>query len=298
MAALDGSAPCSGAWIKAENPAIFFTTPDPSSVEVYSTDELTFEPAWTPNQDAAGSIMITTKVAPRCTGLVVAGKTFFGLETVTGEGVLVTEFYQYDRRIRWIANSLANPATATADEYAGGRHGVCPNVPRSFVNQDSCVRLPPGTCMRPGYPPHKLRLDIGTLRQWYLDSTKYVYAVTGLRLEVGAEEWIPPCTAHHVSRWVRVATTGGCTQSGPASKNHRISWGHDHAPGSTITINAGDSVTWVWDLDSDEHNLVSGTPQTGDQAETRTNVFGSDFRTKVGHGQWQLLAAVASAVAA
>jgi hypothetical protein len=40
---------------------------------------------------------------------------------------------------------------------------------------------------------------------------RYVYVVKGLWLEPGSAEWVPPCTAHHVSRWVRVAASGGCS---------------------------------------------------------------------------------------
>jgi hypothetical protein len=51
-----------------------------------------------------------------------------------------------------------------------------------------------------------------TLREWCgMGGGRYVYVVKGLWLEPGSAEWVPPCTAHHVSRWVRVASSGGCS---------------------------------------------------------------------------------------
>ena len=156
--------------------------------------------------------------------VVQAGKTFFGLRKTNRDGVHVIDFYQYDRRLLWIGNTLENPASVAAAKHSAGRHGICPTVPRSFVNQASCTRLPSGQCTSPIFRSRMMTLSKEALRKWFTDSTKYVYAVTGLRLETGAVEWVPPCTAHHVSRWVRVATTGGCATSGLRSKNYKISW--------------------------------------------------------------------------
>jgi hypothetical protein len=102
---------------------------------------------WSPNPEIAGSIMVTTKVAARCKGPQTGGKAYFGLTTVDGDGVAATVFYAFDRRLKWIENSLLSPASVTAGDYAGGRHGICPKVPRTFVNQASCVRLPVSACL-------------------------------------------------------------------------------------------------------------------------------------------------------
>ena len=106
-------------WTKMENPLIHFANPDVDSVELFSQAELAFEPVWTPNADLAGMSMVTTKIASKCKGLQMAGKTFFGL-LKNGDAV----YYQYDRRLKWIDNSPEKPANITADEYTGGRHGV------------------------------------------------------------------------------------------------------------------------------------------------------------------------------
>jgi hypothetical protein len=199
--------------IKGDNPVIYFTNPDPGSVEVFTTSELVFEPVWSIDPDQMETSVVTTKVASRCKAPKVAGKVFFGLTKTNSDGGEATAFYQYDRRLKWIDNSLETPASVTAEEYTGGRHGVCPSVPRTFVNQNSCVRLPPGTCTNPVFLSRMVTLDETTLKQWFELSHKYVYAIKGLRMEVGEPEWIPPCTALRVSRWVRVAAVGegGCS---------------------------------------------------------------------------------------
>ena len=289
---LDGNAACDISdkenWISAENPALHFTNPDLAGVEVFDETELAFEPVQSPKPGIAGTIVVTTMVAARCNGSQVAGKTFFGLEKTDGNGVQEIDFYQYDRRLRWVDNTLENPAYVIAGADSGGRHGICPAVPRSFLNEDTCVRRPRGACAAPVFSPRMMTLDQDTLRKWYSDSDKYVYAVTGLRLEAGTAEWVPPCTAHHVSRWVQTSSSGNCTSTGPAlPRNHRISWGFGHATaggGSSITINVGDSVTWVWDLDYDQHNVVSGTRGTEETPETLTYVFDSGYRTRARHG--------------
>ena len=217
VSAVGGDYSCNDAlhakwWMKMENPLIHFANPDPDSVELFSKAELAFEPVWTPNANFSGMSMVTTKVASKCKGVQVAGKTFFGLKPPSSNGETV--YYQYDRRLKWIDNSPEAPADITADEYTGGRHGVCPKVPRTFVNEGSCVRQPAGTCTAPVFLSKKLMLDKPTLQRWFTDSTKYVYAVTGLRIEAGEVEAVPPCTFGASSRWVRVSTSGGCSGAG------------------------------------------------------------------------------------
>ena len=51
------------------------------------------------------------------------------------------------------------------------------------------------------------------MQRWFTDSTKYVYAVRGLRLEPGEIEAVPPCTFGATSRWIRTSSSGGCSGS-------------------------------------------------------------------------------------
>jgi hypothetical protein len=185
VTAVGGAASCDAVhhyannlWIDAENPPIAFASPDPASVEVFSASELAFEPLWSPDPAIAGSIMITTKVTSRCQGVQAGGKTFFGLERTGADGnVNGTDYYSFDRRLSWIRNTLADPASVTADEYSGGKHGVCPSVPRTFVNEASCVRLPAGYCTNPAFLSRMFKLEESALKRWFADSAKYV--VTG-----------------------------------------------------------------------------------------------------------------------
>jgi hypothetical protein len=66
-------------------------------------------------------VVIATKIPSWCESRQQSGKTFLGLRRSDG-----TDFYQYDRRLKWVDNTLGSPASVSADEYAGGRHGVCP----------------------------------------------------------------------------------------------------------------------------------------------------------------------------
>jgi hypothetical protein len=193
-------------WVIGENRAIEFSDPDPDNTEVFvSGTELTLEAVWLPSDTRSGESMAVAAISASCKGLQTAGKTFFGL-AAGGE----TTFYMFDRRLKWIENTLESPSNVNHDEYAGARFGTCPTVSRSFVNEDSCIRLPAGACTAPVFLSRMVTLDHATIRSWYTVSTKFVYQVTGLRIESGSAEWIPPCTLGKTTRWIRVATSGGC----------------------------------------------------------------------------------------
>ena len=81
-------------------------------------------------------------------------------------------------------------------------------MPRTFVNQGSCVRRAPGACAPPLYDSAALKLDTATLRHWHTASGKHVYAVRGLRAQDA--KTAPACTPAAKSRWVKVADEGGC----------------------------------------------------------------------------------------
>jgi hypothetical protein len=67
------------------------------------------------------------------------GKSFIGVATADG----VTTFYMYDRRMKWIENTLESPADVTFEEYGNNRnHGgssTCPAVgaPHPLVHRVS-----------------------------------------------------------------------------------------------------------------------------------------------------------------
>jgi hypothetical protein len=256
VSVLGGDATCNA----MENPAISFANPDPDSVELFSENELAFEAVWTPITEYQGLSMITTKVSSKCKAPQVAGKTFFGLVKNSGD----IDFYQYDRRLKWIDNSLENPADTKADEYAGGRHGVCPQVPRTFVNEGSCVRQPPGTCTSPVFLSRKMMLDEATLKRWFSDSAKYVYSVKGLRIEAGEIEHVPPCTFGASSRWIRTATSGGCSAD---------SWSGSILTDGTAAVVKAAIIAYGQPLD--ENEPYSNGPDAANNGYTCDDWFGA-----------------------
>ena len=71
-----------------------------------------------------------------------------------------------------VENSLASPANVPVGEEA------CPAVPRTFVNKDSCVRRPQGTCAQPTFTAVTFKLDKTMLRFFYTASERHVHALT------------------------------------------------------------------------------------------------------------------------
>ena len=73
---------------------------------------------------------------------------------------------RYDRRLRLIENSLESPAAVNVGKHSMGRNVACPSVPRTFVNEASCVRRPAGVCAAPVFKAVDVHLNHTTLRAW------------------------------------------------------------------------------------------------------------------------------------
>lgn len=86
-----------------------------------------------------------------------------------------------------------------------GRHGLCPSVPKTFLNAHTCVPSQAG-CAKPLYSSAKFELNQTSARSFYELDGLYVYVVSGLRLD----DEDPPCR-DTVTRWKRVDDDPQCT---------------------------------------------------------------------------------------
>ena len=195
------------------NPAVEFASKIAATTQVFSASHVTMTPinAMQTGDDesdprASGSFALSTlKNAAGCNDAIsVAGKSFIGVDQGNGNVV----YYGSDRRMRLIKNTLTSPAEAPTETDGGG---ACPSVARNFLNAASCVRRLTGACVAPIYVSTILKLSPYNLRQWYTLSDKHVHVVTGLRLkESPTEKNIKPCDSKKVTRWIRIAESGGC----------------------------------------------------------------------------------------
>jgi len=112
------------------------------------------------------------------------------------------QLYRFQPRLKLLDNSLEDPAGATGTD-------MCPAVPKTFVNAPTCVRR--ASCGAPAASSTEITLNQGSLRRWFTGSNRFVYYVTGLRLESPYD--VSPCAG--ISRWVR--SNGACAPESPVS---------------------------------------------------------------------------------
>ena len=118
--------------------------------------------------------------------------------------------YRFDGRLSTVTNTLAEPATAQVDLAL---RSACPTAAKTFLNREYCV--PASTCAQTRFSSADMLLDVDTLRAYYEQSRRYVYAVVGLRLEDDYE--VSPCAGDGVSRWLRAA--GACADPTPLASS-------------------------------------------------------------------------------
>ena len=95
------------------------------------------------------------------------------------------------------------------------RNEACPVVPRTFLNEASCVRME--ACSPTAYGSVDITLDHNTLRTFYETSSHLFYAVTGLQWQAGCTTTCSPCyhTVHpRTQRWIM---TPGCAGLSPTA---------------------------------------------------------------------------------
>ena len=207
ICALSDSASGGNPWIYASNPAIAFSSPDPDITQVFPASQLGLSSVWHVGDIQAGERVVAAKQPQGCNARSKAGKSFLGVDHGDGGPVV---YYMHDRRMSWRENTVDAPANVHSDETVSGRPGICPVVPRTIINEKSCVRRPVGQCVMPSFEKTDMVLDHDTLRKFYTSSSKMVLRVQGLRLSPGSEGYWGPCAIGRNSRWLRTAETGGC----------------------------------------------------------------------------------------
>ena len=124
------------------------------------------------------------------------------VEVLNGEAYISYDgtWYKFEPRFKLLENTLEAPIR---EPFSTGYEN-CPNVPKTFVNEQWCRRHDTA-CSAPTFSNAQFALDAATLQKWYSLSSKHVHYVTGLRLESPFD--VSPC-AGQASRWRRSA--GAC----------------------------------------------------------------------------------------
>jgi hypothetical protein len=122
---------------------------------------------------------------------------------------------------------------------------TCPAVQMNFVNGPSCIRQQ--GCAAKTYSSARFALNSTMLREFYRLSGKYVYYVTGLRLEDAYA--VSPCTGR--SRWRKHATACG---AGAAAAETNLDSGTKSTIGGYITASPDTASPFVRDIE-----VVTGT---------------------------------------
>lgn len=253
---------CNSNWdrLHLANPRLHFrSTPD--TTQTFSEDDVSINTIW--NIDAISLSGHTSSCNPSKSG----GRVTLGISN----GNNIT-YYQHERRMRFATNTHDSPADTDANMFERSRSGTCPSVPKTVLNEESCVRVWNSTCGEPTFSTANITLNDTSLLMWYSLSTKHVHTVRGLRLEEGGRFYHSPCTRGVKSRWLRVSDSGGCSTVQPGGTTHTINWGFN-APVLSLNITVGDTVIWRWSLDDDFHNVVSGARPNS------TGLFQSSFQS-------------------
>lgn len=188
--------------ISADLPMIYFYTPDPALTQVYGAGELVL------TRVAGKAEAYYLENRPACSGAQVGTNSFIGMPDVADSGTM--RYYRLDVRLLMVTNTLKEPANVNSSSG-----GECPTVQKNFVNVDSCVRRQSSeSCSSATFADDGtvLRLDSQTMMYWFEDSSKYVYYVSGLRVD----ELQVPCTQGLFSRWIR--QPGSCASLGITNK--------------------------------------------------------------------------------
>eukprot|EP00554_Chaetoceros_debilis_P007442 CAMPEP_0194077066 /NCGR_PEP_ID=MMETSP0149-20130528/3732_1 /TAXON_ID=122233 /ORGANISM="Chaetoceros debilis, Strain MM31A-1" /LENGTH=4275 /DNA_ID=CAMNT_0038757959 /DNA_START=113 /DNA_END=12940 /DNA_ORIENTATION=+ len=122
-------------------------------------------------------------------------------------------YLQFDPRLDFKSNTLDSPIPdgGKSIEFVSAGKSYCTNVPRNFLNEDTCV-VSSNAC-KPSSTSSDIEilLEDDTLISLYNLTSRYVYSIQGLNvvdqyMDMGQEfpEKLPhPCTASLRSRWFR-----------------------------------------------------------------------------------------------
>ena len=111
--------------------------------------------------------------------------------------------WRHDPRLQLVENTLDVPSAGISAQLSF-RAG-CPNVAKTIFNRNRCVLR--DTCARTLYTSASMALNVTLMREFFLRSGKYIYAIDGLRLEDAYA--VSPCDETAASRWRRQG--GACS---------------------------------------------------------------------------------------
>ena len=112
-------------------------------------------------------------------------------------------YWRFDARLELVENTVAAPAAGGTSQltFKAG----CANVAKTIFTRGHCVLR--DTCAPTLFTSAHFLLNSSVLTEFYRRSSKYVYAIEGLRLEDAYE--VSPCDDSAAARWERQA--GACS---------------------------------------------------------------------------------------
>ena len=121
-------------------------------------------------------------------------------------------FYHYDQRLQMVENTLEAPTNlSNIFEHSLTR---CPNVRKTFLNAQTCVRR--RTCSGLQFSNVQVQLNHSIIRRFYEVSNLYVYVTVGLR--DGWDNYHQTlCSWYSTTRWMNIGRAAPSTNVSTAS---------------------------------------------------------------------------------
>ena len=112
-------------------------------------------------------------------------------------------YFIHDPHLIWVENTVEKPYKYGSTNFAGHSKVLCPNAPRTFLNEKSCIMSPAETdCTSYQSIEGSVILDDEHIDNFYQATGKYIYVLTDLRVE-DDNTIESPCTPGGTSRWAR-----------------------------------------------------------------------------------------------
>ena len=243
-------------WFTVRNPAVAFSSVDPSHAQTFEASEVSLQPM---DHRFEPDVFILRSALPSCRLSAQPALTHMRAGAV---------WYALDRRIEWLQNDLDAPAAlgATSQQLDGYR-AMCPTAPKTFLNRAGCVRS--ATCAPIRYTSAPLVLNASTSRLYYEEAGSLVYQIRSLRLEENYDS--NPCDAGARTRWLR--SDGACTADTPLDSTTR----------QTIV----DALTGSRDPNPHVRDVTVASPASGGCAASLNGVSAFGARLTVGGSCWR-----------
>jgi hypothetical protein len=188
-----------------QHPRIYFSTPDPANTIIFNPGDVDIVNITTRatlyDPSGVGAAVVITEFNVACAAdsmLAHNGHVFMSVDGA---------FYQFERRLGLLDNTVALPAEVAGNSSDDDTVSTCPTATKSYINRGKCVRT--SGCAPPVFSSAETLLSEDSLIMMYNVSNRYVYYVTGLRLENHIE--FSPCHPENGrSRWRKLG--GACTR--------------------------------------------------------------------------------------